>query len=76
MKLTIALAIVLLSLCGCTSSEKSTCYNLGVKFGRCVMMSFKGMKCNPSDDIAIPAECRGKVETDRGIREGGQSVVR
>jgi hypothetical protein len=58
------------------SSQDSYCYDQGVKFGRCAMMAFKGLKCDPSDDIVIPSECRGKAETERGIREGGQSVMR
>ena len=76
MKTTMALllSVALLSLCGCISSQDSYCYDQGVKFGRCAMTAFKGKKCDPSDDIVIPSECRSNPETDRGIKDGGRSV--
>lgn len=51
-----------------------SCYELGVKFGRCATLSMKGKTCNPSDDIAIPPRCRGNSDTQRGIEVGTRSV--
>ncbi len=51
-----------------------SCYELGVKYGRCATLSMKGKACNSSDDIVIPTRCRGSAETQRGIEAGTRSV--
>jgi len=56
------------------ASGGQSCYDLGVKFGRCATLSMKGKACNPSDDIAIPPRCRGSADTQRGIEAGTRSV--
>ncbi len=53
---------------------KLNCYDIGFKYGKCSGMSFQGKKCDPSDDIVIPTECRDKNETNKGINEGVKSV--
>ena len=33
-----------------------------------------GIACKPENDIVIPTRCRGKEETDRGIKAGVKTV--
>ncbi|WP_157698685.1 hypothetical protein [Geobacter sp. DSM 9736] len=56
------------------TSGGQSCYQLGVKYGRCATLSMKGKACNPSDDIVIPTRCRGNADTQRGIEAGARSV--
>lgn len=53
-----------------------SCYQLGVKYGRCVAMSLLGIQCHPGDDIIIPPRCRGEASTERGIEAGVKSISR
>ncbi len=56
------------------TSGGQSCYDLGVKYGRCATLSMKGKVCNPNDDIVIPPRCRGNADTQRGIEAGTRSV--
>jgi hypothetical protein len=51
-----------------------SCYEIGVKFGRCGTLSLKGKACSPDDDIVVPERCRGKADTNKGIYDGTKSV--
>lgn len=51
-----------------------SCYDIGVKYGRCATLSMKGKACSPKDDIAVPERCRGNADTQRGIAAGTKSV--
>ena len=56
-----------------THGEES-CYDLGYRYGMCATKSMQGIPCKPENDIVIPARCRGKEETDRGIKAGAKAV--
>ena len=47
-----------------------SCYDIGYKFGSCVVRSMKGLKCYKGTDISIPIRCRNKKETKLGIKAG------
>lgn len=57
-----------------TDQSTVSCYELGVRYGRCSALSFKGLPCNPKDDIIIPNRCRGKSSTKKGIKAGKRQV--
>jgi len=50
--------------------DKESCYDIGYKYGSCVMRSYKGLTCKPGTDIAIPPRCKNKSETRAGIKAG------
>lgn len=52
---------------------KVSCYDLGYKYGSCVMRSYKGLTCISGTDIVIPLRCRNKEETKDGIQAGIRS---
>jgi len=56
------------------AEHRESCYQLGFRYGRCGTMALKGYQCDPSDDIIVPVECRGRADTDRGTRDGVASV--
>jgi hypothetical protein len=51
-----------------------SCYEIGVKFGRCATLSMKGKACAPSDDVITPERCRNNEEFKKGILIGTKSV--
>jgi hypothetical protein len=40
----------------------------------CSTKALHGIRCKPENDIVIPARCREKAETDRGIKAGVKAV--
>lgn len=54
--------------------EGLSCYEIGVRFGRCATMSMKGLSCRPGDDVIVPPRCRNNENTNNGIRDGAISV--
>jgi len=46
------------------------CYDIGYRYGRCAVMSYHGLRCQPEDDVVPPTECRGKDAAHRGIEAG------
>ncbi len=56
------------------SGAPLSCYEIGFRTGRCAAKSMSGLPCDPADEIPIPAECKGKPETEKGNKEGRQSV--
>jgi hypothetical protein len=65
----IILFISLILIENSTHGEES-CYELGYRYGLCSTKSMHGITCKPENDIVIPERCRGKAETDRGIKAG------
>lgn len=60
-----------------TSQRSSAnCYSLGLKFGECVARSSRGLSCRAGTDISIPSECRGRADTEAGIKEGAKNGMR
>ena len=57
-----------------TSRGGESCYELGYRWGMCAAKSLHGIPCKPENDIVIPARCRGKAETERGIKAGVKKV--
>lgn len=55
-------------------SVGESCYQLGVRAGRCGTLSMRGFPCDPADDIFMPERCRGLAETQRGIEAGVREV--
>lgn len=51
-----------------------SCYELGHRYGLCATKSLNGIPCKPENDIVIPERCRGKKETNRGIKAGTKAV--
>ena len=51
-----------------------SCYELGYRFGRCATRSMKGLPCEPGTDISIPARCKSREDTKRGIEDGVRSA--
>jgi hypothetical protein len=60
---------------GADAAEES-CYELGVRAGRCGTTAFLGSKCDPADNISMPARCKGDPGWDKGFREGAQQANR
>ena len=58
-----------------TTANAETCYDIGVRFGRCAALSLQNKNCNAEDDIVIPVHCREKTDTQQGIQKGMESVV-
>lgn len=56
------------------SFAESTCYKLGYKYGMCGTKSLHGLTCKKENDIIIPEKCRGKDDTNRGIKDGTKAV--
>lgn len=54
--------------------SRETCYELGYRYGLCATKSMNEIPCKPENDIVIPARCRGKAETKRGISAGVKVV--
>jgi hypothetical protein len=54
--------------------QQQSCYDVGFKTGRCAAKSMSNLPCEPGEDIPMPAECKGKPETDKGLTEGRKSV--
>lgn len=59
---------------GTSLIEKETCYELGYRYGLCATKSMLNIQCNPENDIVIPPRCRGKEETQRGLKAGVKAV--
>ncbi|MCK9392654.1 MAG: hypothetical protein M0Q01_13935 [Syntrophales bacterium] len=54
--------------------KQQSCYDIGYKTGRCAAKSMSNLPCEPGEDIPMPAECKGKPETEKGLTEGRKSV--
>ena len=46
------------------------CRVLGYRWGFTATAAMQGRKTNPKWDFSIPPRCRGKAETEEGIRSG------
>jgi len=57
-----------------SASGEESCYELGYKYGLCATKSIFGIPCNPENDFVTPERCRGKVETEWGIKAGAKAV--
>jgi len=53
---------------------EENCYELGYRYGLCGTKSMHGIPCKPENDIVLPKRCRGKTETNRGIKAGTKAV--
>jgi hypothetical protein len=51
-----------------------SCYELGYRYGLCATESLNGMPCKPENDIVIPERCKGKEETNSGIKAGAKEI--
>jgi hypothetical protein len=54
--------------------KQQSCYDIGYKTGRCAAKSMSNLPCEPGEDIPMPAECKGKPETEKGLTDGRKSV--
>jgi len=59
---------------GAGAAKPQSCYDIGFKTGRCAAKSMSNLPCEPGEDIPMPAECKGKPETEKGLAEGRKSV--
>jgi len=59
---------------GPVAKAPQSCYDIGVLVGRCAAKSMSNQPCLPSEEIPMPAECKGKPETDKGLADGRNSV--
>jgi hypothetical protein len=57
-----------------TRPSVPSCWSLGYRYGKCVTRVSFDLKCQPQDDFVMPERCRGKPETQRGIKEGVREV--
>jgi len=58
------------------SSKKApptSCYDIGVQYGRASANGLKGEVVDGKNDIAVPERCRNQPETNKGIVKGIQS---
>jgi len=51
-----------------------SCYDLGYRYGLCATKAMHEIPCKLENDIIIPARCRGKAETKRGVKAGAKAV--
>ena len=51
-------------------NQPGTCYDLGRRYGHCTTLNLYGEECPSQDDIPLPAWCKGRRDTEKGIREG------
>jgi hypothetical protein len=56
------------------TAHQQSCYDIGYKTGRCAAKSMSNLPCEPGEDIPMPAECKGKPETEKGLLEGRKSI--
>jgi hypothetical protein len=54
--------------------KELTCYEIGVKFGRCGTQILYDMPFDTADDIRIPEHCKLDPETLIGIKDGIKEV--
>lgn len=72
--LLIFLILMTIGMCSPFCSSAENCYDLGYRFGLCSTKSLQGIPCKPENDIIIPEECRGRSDTESGIRDGVKAV--
>jgi len=53
-----------------------SCYQLGVRYGRCATMAMMGKTCAPADDIVKPQRCKGDAKFDRGLAAGVEATAK
>ncbi len=59
---------------GTSKSAPMSCYDVGVRTGRCAAKTMSGSPCDPADEIPVPPECKGTAEMEKGLKEGRKSV--
>ena len=52
------------------SASNESCYQLGVRYGRCAAAAASGHACDPRDDVVKPARCRKDQGYEQGLMEG------
>lgn len=57
------------------SSTKESCFELGVRYGRCAGQSLAGYRCDPKDNISKPKNCMDDSSFDQGIKVGVSQVL-
>ena len=57
-----------------TTKRSDSCFELGVRYGRCSGKAMNSQKCSGVDDFVMPQRCHGKPETEEGIVAGLRQV--
>lgn len=59
---------------GTAKGAAMSCYDVGLRTGRCAAKTMSGSPCDPSDEVPVPPECKGTAEMEKGLKEGRKSV--
>jgi len=59
---------------GTTKGAPVSCYEAGVRTGRCAAKGMSGLPCDPADEIPVPPECKDTADMKRGLADGRKSV--
>lgn len=59
---------------GTAKSAPVSCYEVGLKTGRCAAQTMSGSPCSPADEIPVPPECKGTADMEKGLKDGRKSV--
>jgi hypothetical protein len=54
-------------------NQPTSCYDIGVQYGRISAIGLKGENIDEKRDVLIPERCRNQRETNRGIEMGIKS---
>ena len=52
------------------SIAMESCYQIGIRMGKCSYKSMMGKTCLAENNIALPERCKNKAETKEGIKKG------
>lgn len=58
---------------GSKKALPTSCYDIGVQYGRASANGLKGEVVDGKNDIAVPERCRNQPETNKGIVKGIQA---
>jgi len=59
---------------GTAKGTPMSCYEVGLRTGRCAAKGMSGLPCEPADEIPIPPECKETADMKRGLADGRKSV--
>lgn len=51
-------------------ASQESCFQIGLRYGRCVGDTLRGESCRPEDDVSKPSWCIGDDSFEGGLRAG------
>lgn len=53
-----------------------SCFQLGIRYGRCATRAFLGKKCSAQDDIEKPERCMSDPSFEKGLEVGAREAMK